>query len=341
MKACRYCIPTICLAAMLVCFFTARPATARDQAHVSAVIDGDTVELDYSGYSQQADLADIDAPELRQPFGRQARQYLSGLILNKTVTVTSMKTEKGSRAEVELYVLDGRMRSVNRIMVKNGYAWSLSGRYAMQEKLARRAHAGLWSQNRPLNPAEFRRQQERSQPKKKDAEHDEADERFDEIFIENYYRRQESGRDRVPQPVVRPVKKKEKLVSFNGVSWGAHIQTLPDMIPCSITDAGGKKAYRKNDDRVAIGSATVDEIYYLFSDGLFCEVRLVIGSQKDFKHITAKMKEKFSKYKTLAAGLTVWDIQDIEMTIDWNYQYSQGSAVIVHTPLCGASGLRR
>ncbi len=56
---------------------------------VVGIADGDTLTLLYEGHQQvRIRLAEIDAPESRQPYGNRARQELSDLAFGKDVTVT-------------------------------------------------------------------------------------------------------------------------------------------------------------------------------------------------------------------------------------------------------------
>lgn len=46
---------------------------------VIGIKDGDTVELFMDGTSQVVRLSDIDCPEKKQPYGNNARQFISDL----------------------------------------------------------------------------------------------------------------------------------------------------------------------------------------------------------------------------------------------------------------------
>ncbi len=55
--------------------------------NVTRVHDGDTLTVLYDGRPTQVRLADIDAPELGQPFGRRSRDFLTAMCLHATATV--------------------------------------------------------------------------------------------------------------------------------------------------------------------------------------------------------------------------------------------------------------
>jgi micrococcal nuclease len=114
---------------------------------VTAVADGDTLQLLYRGGEIKIRLAGIDAPERAQPYGRRSRQALSALVFGKNVRVVEEDRDRYGRIVGRVYV-DGL--DVNAEMVRRGYAW-VYRRYARNEQLyalekqARIARLGLWS----------------------------------------------------------------------------------------------------------------------------------------------------------------------------------------------------
>jgi endonuclease YncB( thermonuclease family) len=59
---------------------------AEDTIFCTSIIDGDTFRLENG---ETVRLIGIDAPELSQPGGKESREYLTQLILNKGVTLES------------------------------------------------------------------------------------------------------------------------------------------------------------------------------------------------------------------------------------------------------------
>lgn len=74
-------------------------------------------------------LSGVNAIELNQPGGREARDHLAGLIpVNSKVTLTSLGWDKyGDRTDARLALPDGR--DVATVMVADGYAavWNGTG----------------------------------------------------------------------------------------------------------------------------------------------------------------------------------------------------------------------
>ena len=137
-------------------------ARTRYEATVTSVVDGDTVWVRRSRGDRGTDirLQGIDAPEICQHWGPQAREALRRLLLARRVTVTEVARDSYGRVLAQLRV-DGH--DVGGWLVSNGHAWSSrfhgrTGPYGHLEADARAAHRGLWSQPRPLEPRAFRRQ---------------------------------------------------------------------------------------------------------------------------------------------------------------------------------------
>ena len=110
--------------------------------------DGDTLTLLVAGNQQvKVRLAGIDAPELKQPYGQQAKQALSALAFGKTAQVESPGPDKYGRTLGTVFV--GAV-NVNAELVKQGAAWVYRA-YPFPPELegleaqAQAARRGLWA----------------------------------------------------------------------------------------------------------------------------------------------------------------------------------------------------
>jgi micrococcal nuclease len=81
------------------------------------VIDGDTLVMDDNTHIR---LNNLDAPELHQFYGNQAKQFLSNLVLNKPITGIKHGKDKYGRTIADLY-LNGLW--INKLIVDSGYAY--------------------------------------------------------------------------------------------------------------------------------------------------------------------------------------------------------------------------
>ncbi|MEO7391791.1 MAG: thermonuclease family protein [Ramlibacter sp.] len=137
-------------------------APARDfEGVVSHVTDGDSLWVRPAAGAAplQVRLRGIDAPEICQSFGVQARDALAARLLHRRVAVASRSLDNYQRILGQV-TLEGE--DVGAWMVSRGYAWSYrfrrdGGPYATQEKTARGARLGLWAQGGAMRPAEFRK----------------------------------------------------------------------------------------------------------------------------------------------------------------------------------------
>jgi endonuclease YncB( thermonuclease family) len=124
---------------------------------VKRIVDGDTV---YLGDGTKVRLHGIDTPERDQPYGKQATRNLDKLI-GRTVFVVERDTDRYGRLVGTLYTPEGV--NVNLEMVCNGSAWWYS-RYAKNNRAmascqddAKEAGLGLWADDDPMPPWEWRR----------------------------------------------------------------------------------------------------------------------------------------------------------------------------------------
>jgi endonuclease YncB( thermonuclease family) len=106
-------------------------------------------------------IVGIDAPEICQLGGPEARDALRGHVLGQPVTLTSLSARSHDDFGRVLATLDKQGEDVGRWMVRRGQAWSYSyrrhpGPYAVEQAQAHAAGAGLFSHAAAENPRSFR-----------------------------------------------------------------------------------------------------------------------------------------------------------------------------------------
>ncbi len=122
----------------------AGPITAR----VVSVHDGDTMTVLTPEKRQiKIRFAEIDAPELSQPYGKKSRQLLSLMVFGKDVSITPVTTDKYRRTVAR--VSHGNS-DINLAMVQSGAAWAYrkyltDPAFLEAEADARNARTGLWA----------------------------------------------------------------------------------------------------------------------------------------------------------------------------------------------------
>ena len=141
-------------------------SAATIEGKVVKVADGDTVTvLDADNKKHKVRLTGIDAPERRQAYGNKSTESLINLVFLKNVTVQSSGTDRYKR-ELGKVLLNGL--DVNLEQVKRGFAWHYKhyqrdqppedrASYSDAEIEARQRRTGLWRDDTPIPPWEYRR----------------------------------------------------------------------------------------------------------------------------------------------------------------------------------------
>jgi micrococcal nuclease len=118
------------------------------RGRVINVLDGDSITLrDDNKQQLNVRLGEIDAPEYDQPFGGQARQVLTDLVLGKKVIVKSQVIDKYGRIVGRVYLDE---IDVSAELVRSGSAWVYrkyatdNNLYQLEDK-AKQDKLGLWN----------------------------------------------------------------------------------------------------------------------------------------------------------------------------------------------------
>lgn len=124
-------------------------------ARVVTVHEGDRLTIHHEGRSETIYLKDIDCPELKQPYGKQAKHAIAAYVGNREVVVRALKRDRDGRVTAEILLQDGR--NVGHELLKEGLAWwqrSASNDTSLEvlEELARASRKGLWADSNPVPP---------------------------------------------------------------------------------------------------------------------------------------------------------------------------------------------
>ncbi|ENL6119089.1 thermonuclease family protein [Salmonella enterica] len=132
---------------------------AEIRGKVIRVPDGDTIDILQDKTPVRIRLANIDAPEKKQAYGRWSANQLKGLVAAQPVTVTYTQTDRYGRIIGRMFTTNGTEAS--RFMVQSGAAWVYE-RYNADRALpelqreAKMHKRGLWADNQPVPPWEWR-----------------------------------------------------------------------------------------------------------------------------------------------------------------------------------------
>ncbi len=153
------------LLALVLALALAAPVLAWE-SRVKSVRDGDSINvLNSEGVVVNIRLYGIDAPELKQAFGFQAKKKLSQLVSRKNVQIENVDTDRYGRTVALVRLDNGAL--VNEEMVRAGLAWVYT-QYCLREDIcaslrqaeaeAKSAGRGLWAESSPTPPWEWRRE---------------------------------------------------------------------------------------------------------------------------------------------------------------------------------------
>lgn len=142
------------------------PADTEANADVVGVSDGDTITVRFlkSGKQERIRLATIDAPELGQHYGVPSKRSLSDMVFGKRVKIVEMDRDQYGRIVAEVFAGG---RNINLDQVRKGFAWhykkyqrqqteNMRRLYDAAEVAARRERIGLWRDQNPVPPWEWR-----------------------------------------------------------------------------------------------------------------------------------------------------------------------------------------
>lgn len=133
---------------LLVVLFPSQASAEQISCKVVGISDGDTLTCLASGNKQiKVRLAEIDAPESKQPYGAKSKRILSDLVFGKLVVLSIQDTDRYGRtvARVQSGGVD-----VNYELVARGAAWAYT-KYLKDPKLqdaqtlAGNMERGLWA----------------------------------------------------------------------------------------------------------------------------------------------------------------------------------------------------
>jgi micrococcal nuclease len=129
------------------------------EGRVVSVADGDTFTMLVNNEQIKIRLHGIECPEKSQDFGQVAKEFLSGYVFGKVVTVQNMDTDRYGRT-IGMVTIDGT--NVNEELLKAGLAWHYvkydeNPKWGQLEKTAKKEKKGLWVQANAIPPWEYRK----------------------------------------------------------------------------------------------------------------------------------------------------------------------------------------
>jgi micrococcal nuclease len=165
---------TLALSAVVAIQTPAARITRSDPVLVRAVIDGDTIDVATIG---RVRLLGIDAPEIGRgsdtpaPFGREARERLTTLLLHRWVRLEQEGTALDIYNRHLAYVVTEDGQFVNELLVREGLA-RVSARVPLTrlpelqraEAQAQEFRRGMWGRSPSIPPPSYTRRSKASRP---------------------------------------------------------------------------------------------------------------------------------------------------------------------------------
>lgn len=140
----------------------AQPPVRSVEGRAQRVVDGDTLWFapDDGSAPQLLRLVGIDAPEICQPWGPEARAALQELVQGQPLRLEIAGRDTYGRLLGTLYA---GTRNLNRTLVQEGHAWSTRykydrGPYVADERMAKALGRGFNRAGDAVMPRDFRRE---------------------------------------------------------------------------------------------------------------------------------------------------------------------------------------
>jgi len=149
-------------ATLLIALFSQQLQLAysqRSQGIISKITDGDSFDIISNGQKFEVRLNGIDCPESDQPYGLEATSFVKQYLYQQIEYVT-FGLDKYNRVLADVYA-DGIL--LNSLLIDKGLAWhykaySTDQALSNKEEHARAAKIGIWGQNNPIAPWDWRKQ---------------------------------------------------------------------------------------------------------------------------------------------------------------------------------------
>lgn len=144
--------------ALVIALVTFATSAWAFDALITECHDGDTCTAVADGNRFHIRLHAIDAPEIDQPYGVEARDLMVRLVVGKHVDLTPAGTSY-NRMVADVRLSDGS--DVSELMVAAGAAWvepcySTNPKAPVLQTAAQQRHLGLWANPAAIPPWEWR-----------------------------------------------------------------------------------------------------------------------------------------------------------------------------------------
>ncbi len=145
---------------LIFVFSTGLAMTTHPTGKVVKVIDGNTIEVEFPDKETETYILKyVDAPELSQAYGQDAKEFLEKMVLKKKITILSASKDRWGNRLALIELKNGI--KLNDEVLKNGLGWykdrDQNETLIALEQNAKDKKIGLWTQEAPMEPWVFKR----------------------------------------------------------------------------------------------------------------------------------------------------------------------------------------
>lgn len=134
---------------------------SQTKAKVIGIKDGDTVEVLMEGnLTKVLRLAEVDCPENRQPFGKNAKQFTASQVFGKEIVFYETGKDRYGRVIAKVYYDQKKYLSAEIIKAGLGwwfYQYSKDAALGEMQQKAKTRKKGLWADKNAMAPWDFRK----------------------------------------------------------------------------------------------------------------------------------------------------------------------------------------
>lgn len=147
---------------MLSCYANNKTVVPTElNGKVIKIVDGDTYDILFEDHTtKRIRMEGIDAPEKGMPFYKVAKDYLGKLCFGTEVRIEQTNKDRYGRTVAKTFLEDNR--ELGLLMIEAGFAWHFK-KYSSDQQLAnaemeaRNKRIGLWIDEMPIAPWEWRK----------------------------------------------------------------------------------------------------------------------------------------------------------------------------------------
>ncbi|WP_415328987.1 thermonuclease family protein [Chryseobacterium sp. MMS23-Vi53] len=141
-------------------FFISNVVFSQLKGKIIKIKDGDTVVILLSDKTQETlRLADVDCPENKQAFGKNAKQFTSSQVFGKNVTFYRTGKDRYRRTIAKIFY--DKDKYLSKEIIKAGFGWwyfkaSKNTELQKFQDEAKAKNLGLWADQNAMSPWDYR-----------------------------------------------------------------------------------------------------------------------------------------------------------------------------------------